>query len=107
MTCNWLELTSKKVLMSALRFTLVMFPALSCSRAAHSSSVWNGTMTVWSPLFLALFIACFVQGCRGFLSSVARNRLFIQKSTVVTESRLKRTGRLAHRRAAGAQRQGG
>jgi Gpi18-like mannosyltransferase len=67
MTGNWLLWTSTKFLFSVPRFTLVMFPAyILFARAAHSSPVWNGVITVWSLLFLALFVTCFVRGLWAF-----------------------------------------
>ena len=67
MTLNWLLWTSTKFVLSVPRYTLVMFPAyILLARAAGSRAVWNAVITVWSLLFLALFVARFVQGYWAF-----------------------------------------
>jgi Dolichyl-phosphate-mannose-protein mannosyltransferase len=67
MTLNWLLWTSTKFVLSVPRYTLVLFPAyILFARAAGSRSVWGAVITVWSLLFLALFVARFVQGQWAF-----------------------------------------
>lgn len=67
MTLNWLLWTSTKFVLSVPRYTLVMFPAfILLARAARSRALWNTIITVWSLLFLALFVTRFVQGLWAF-----------------------------------------
>jgi Gpi18-like mannosyltransferase len=67
MTLNWLLWTSTKFVLSVPRYTLVMFPAfILFARAARRRQIWNAVVTVWSLLFLALFVTRFVQGYWAF-----------------------------------------
>jgi len=67
MTLNWLLWTSTKFVLSVPRYTLVMFPAfILIARLTATRPVWQAVITVWSLLFLALFVTRFVQGFWAF-----------------------------------------
>ena len=67
MTLNWLLWTSTKFVLSVPRYTLVMFPAfILFARLTATRPLWNAIITVWSLLFLALFVARYVQGLWAF-----------------------------------------
>lgn len=67
MTLNWLLWTSTSFILSAPRYTLIMFPIyLLFARLAARRPFWDGLITVWSLLFLALFVSQFVQGRWAF-----------------------------------------
>ncbi len=62
-TLNWLIVTSVTFIASVPRYTLVMFPLhLLFAQLAAKSRVWETVITVWSLLFLALFIGAFARG---------------------------------------------
>ncbi len=62
MTLNWLVFTSAGYLLCTPRYTLALFPLfiLFARRARHP--VWYAAITIWSLLFLALYVGIFVQG---------------------------------------------
>lgn len=63
MTLNWLIVTSVTFIASVPRYALVMFPLhLLFAQLAAKSRVWETVITVWSLLFLALFISAFARG---------------------------------------------
>ncbi len=62
MTLNWLLFTSAGFLMCIARYTLVMFPIYIFFAQLGRRPVWFATLTTWSLLFLALFVALFVRG---------------------------------------------
>ena len=67
MSLNWLLFASTKFLLSVPRYTLVMFPVyVIFARAAAARPAWGWVITVWSLLFMALFITRFVQGFWAF-----------------------------------------
>jgi hypothetical protein len=67
MTGNWLLWTSTKFILSVPRYTLVMFPAyILLARLCSARPIWNAVVTVWSLLFLSLFVTRFVQGFWAF-----------------------------------------
>lgn len=64
---NWLLWTSSTFIMSAPRYTLVMFPLyILFARLAARRPVWGQVVTIWSLLCLALFVTQFVQGRWAF-----------------------------------------
>ncbi len=63
MTLNWLIVTSVTFIASVPRYTLVMFPLhLLFAQLAAKGRVWEIILTVWSLLYLALFISAFARG---------------------------------------------
>lgn len=67
MTCNWLLWSCTKFVLSVPRYTLVLFPAyLIFARASARRPEAGALITVWSLLFLALFLARFSQGYWAF-----------------------------------------
>ncbi|HZT60660.1 MAG TPA: glycosyltransferase family 39 protein [Pyrinomonadaceae bacterium] len=67
MTLNWLLWTSTHFVLSVPRYTLVMFPAfILFARASRARPLVGAIITVWSLLFLALFVTRFVQGYWAF-----------------------------------------
>ena len=67
MTLNWLLWTSTKFVLSVPRYTLVMFPAfILFARLTAKRPLWQAIITVWSLLFLALFVTRYVQGLWAF-----------------------------------------
>lgn len=66
MAGNWLLFTSTSFILSVPRYTLILFPLylLFARLAAHRT--WHTILTVWSILFMALFIILFVQGRWAF-----------------------------------------
>lgn len=66
MTGNWLLFTSTQHILSVPRYTLVMFPLfILFARLAHTR-LGYAALTLWSLLFLALFVSLFVQGRWAF-----------------------------------------
>lgn len=66
MTSNMLLFTSTSFILSTPRYMLTLFPLfLICARLARHPR-WNTLITVWSLLFLALFVSLFVQGRWAF-----------------------------------------
>ena len=62
-TLNWLIVTCVSFIASVPRYTLVMFPLhLLFALAATKNRIWGIFVTVWSLLFLALFISAFARG---------------------------------------------
>lgn len=62
-TLNWLIITCVSFIASVPRYTLVMFPLhLLFAQFAAKSRVAGTVITVWSLLFLALFISAFARG---------------------------------------------
>lgn len=67
MTLNWLLWTSTRYLLSVPRYTLVMFPIfILFARWSLQRWLWQTIITVWSLLFLGLFVTRFVQGFWAF-----------------------------------------
>ena len=66
MAGNWLLFTSTSFVLSVPRYTLVLFPIFILFAQLAQKFVWRGVITVWSLLFLALFITQFVQGRWAF-----------------------------------------
>lgn len=63
MTLNWLIVTSVTFIASVPRYTLVMFPLhLLFAQLAAKGRLWEIILTVWSLLYLALFISAFARG---------------------------------------------
>lgn len=62
-TLNWLIVTSVTFIASVPRYTLMMFPLhLLFAQLSAKSRVWEFVITVWSLLYLALFISAFARG---------------------------------------------
>ena len=62
-TLNWLIITCVSFIASVPRYTLVMFPLhLLFALMAAKAKAWEVILTVWSLLFLALFISAFARG---------------------------------------------
>lgn len=61
MAANWLLFVSTSWILSVPRYTLTMFPLFILIALAARRRAANFFITVWSILFLALFIASFVQ----------------------------------------------
>ncbi|HYC93567.1 MAG TPA: glycosyltransferase family 39 protein [Thermoanaerobaculia bacterium] len=67
MTCNWLLWTSTKFILSAPRYTLVLFPMyFLLARVADRRPAWGAVIALWSLLLMGLFITRFVQGYWAF-----------------------------------------
>ena len=66
MTGNWLLFTCTSFVLSVPRYTLVMFPLYILFAKLSARHFWNAVITVWSLLFLALFINLFVRGRWAF-----------------------------------------
>jgi mannosyltransferase PIG-V len=66
MTVNWLGITSLTFVQSAPRYSLPMFPIMMLFALAARNRFWNGVITIWSLLFLALFSILFVRGWWAF-----------------------------------------
>lgn len=66
MAGNWLLFTSTSFILSVPRYSLILFPLylLFARLAAHRT--WHTILTVWSLLFMSLFIILFVQGRWAF-----------------------------------------
>jgi Gpi18-like mannosyltransferase len=65
-TVNWLGATSVTLTPSAPRYSLTMFPIFILFALLARSRFWYAVITVWSLLFLALFINLFVSGQWAF-----------------------------------------
>lgn len=67
MALNWLLWTGTSFILSSPRYTLIMFPIyLLFARLARARPLLGGVVTVWSLLFLAVFVTQFVQGRWAF-----------------------------------------
>lgn len=66
MAGNWLLCTSTSFIMSVPRYTLILFPIYLLFARAAQDRRWNQAITVWSLLFMGLFISLFVQGKWAF-----------------------------------------
>jgi len=66
MTGNWLLFTSVTFFLSMPRYTLTLFPIFILFALVAANRFWNVVITVWSLLFLALFISLFVRGWWAF-----------------------------------------
>lgn len=63
MALNWLLFTSTSWVQSVPRYALVMFPIfILFARFTAARPVWFGIITVWSLMFMSLFITLLVQG---------------------------------------------
>lgn len=62
MVSNWLLFTGTFFILSVPRYVLVMFPIFILFARLAKNHLWNTLLTVWSILFLALFISLFVKG---------------------------------------------
>jgi len=65
-TGNWLLFSAVTFIESAPRYTLLIFPLFILFGFVSENRFWNGVITVWSLLFLALFSAVFVHGTWAF-----------------------------------------
>ncbi|HYX29777.1 MAG TPA: mannosyltransferase family protein [Pyrinomonadaceae bacterium] len=67
MTLNLLLFTSTRFILSVPRYSLVMFPGfILFARLSAARPVWKVALTVWSILFMGLFVTRFVQGLWAF-----------------------------------------
>ncbi|HEX8476450.1 MAG TPA: hypothetical protein VF666_20800 [Pyrinomonadaceae bacterium] len=67
MTLNWLLWTSTSFVLSAPRYTVILFPIyILFARLAAARPLWGVVITVWSLLLLSLFVSRFVQGLWAF-----------------------------------------
>ncbi len=66
MTCNWLLVTSVSFVSSVPRYTLTMFPIYILFAMLATRRVWLAVITVWSILYLSLFVSLFVWGHWAF-----------------------------------------
>lgn len=67
MLLNWLLFVSTSFVQSVPRYTLVLFPLFILMALAAAKSRWTNTLlTVWSILYLSLFITQFVRGWWAF-----------------------------------------
>jgi Predicted integral membrane protein len=63
MALNWLLFTSTSWVQSVPRYVLGMFPIfILFARSTATRPVWFGLITVWSLMFMSLFITLLVQG---------------------------------------------
>ena len=62
MTLNWLLFTSAGFILCVPRYTLAMFPLFILFARFAQNSIWFAVLTMWSLLFLALFVGIFIQG---------------------------------------------
>ena len=63
---NWLLFTSTSFILSVPRYTLILFPLYLLLARLTANRTWYTIVTVWSILFMALFVALFVQGRWAF-----------------------------------------
>jgi hypothetical protein len=63
---NWLLFTSTAFVLSVPRYTLTLFPLYLLFARLAVNRTWFLILTVWSLLFLALFVTLFVQGRWAF-----------------------------------------
>lgn len=66
MTGNWLLFTSTSFIMSVPRYTLTLFPIYILFAYAAEDRRWSAVITVWSLLFMGLFVGLFVQNLWAF-----------------------------------------
>lgn len=66
MTANWLLFVSVTFVLSVPRYTLTMFPIYILFSLLASRRVWLAIITVWSILYLSLFVSQFTWGHWGF-----------------------------------------
>jgi len=66
MTGNWLLFTCVTFIESAPRYAITLFPIFILFALLAKNRLWNGIITVWSVLFLALFASLFVRGWWAF-----------------------------------------
>lgn len=67
MTLNWLLWTSTSFVLSAPRYTLILFPIyILFARLAAARPLWGIIISLWSLLLLSLFVTRFVQGLWAF-----------------------------------------
>ena len=65
-TGNWLLVTCVSFIESAPRYALTLYPIFILFALLAKNRFWNGVITVWSLLFLALFTSLFVRGWWAF-----------------------------------------
>jgi hypothetical protein len=65
-TGSWLLVVSATFIESMPRYMLTMFPVFILFALLARSRFWNAIITIWSLLFLALFISLFVRGLWAF-----------------------------------------
>ena len=63
---NWLLFTSTAFVLSVPRYTLTLFPLYLLFARLAAGRTWFLILTVWSLLFMALFVTLFVQGRWAF-----------------------------------------
>ena len=63
---NWFLFTSTAFVLSAPRYTLTLFPLYLLFARLAAGRTWLLLLTVWSLLFMALFVTLFVQGRWAF-----------------------------------------
>jgi hypothetical protein len=61
-TGNWILLVSVTFVESMPRYALTMFPIFILFGMLSKNRFWNGVITVWSLLFLAIYSSLFVRG---------------------------------------------
>lgn len=66
MTGNWLLFVSVSFVLSVPRYTLTMFPIFILFAMLAAKRVWMSAITVWSILYLALFVSQFTLGHWAF-----------------------------------------
>jgi hypothetical protein len=66
MTLNWLLFTSTSFMLSAPRYTLILFPVFIIFAMLSARAAWRWVITAWSLLYLSLFVGQFVQGRWAF-----------------------------------------
>lgn len=66
MTGNWLLFTSVTFIQSVPRYTLTLFPIFILFALLSANRFWNLILTMWSLLFLGLFVSLFVRGWWAF-----------------------------------------
>jgi len=65
-SATWLLFASVKFVQSAPRYALTMFPIFILFATVSANRLWNLVITMWSLLFLALFVSLFVRGWWAF-----------------------------------------
>ncbi len=63
---NWLLFTSTAFVLSVPRYTLTLFPLYLLFARLAAGRTWLLILTVWSLLFMALFVTLFIQGRWAF-----------------------------------------
>jgi hypothetical protein len=61
-TGNWLLLVSVTFVESMPRYALTLFPVFILFGMLGQNRFWNGVITIWSLLFMAIFSSLFVRG---------------------------------------------